>query len=84
MGAMDVQLESTAVQHGQAKINVEEHALVSLLSDEKYATEKTEDVDSDDYEKLEEGIMQYGYVFFFFVLWLGVLDKHLKCQQVCA
>lgn len=66
MGAMDVQLESTAVQHGQAKINVEEHALVSLLSDEKYATEKTEDVDPDDYEKLEEGIMQYGYVFFFF------------------
>lgn len=65
MGAMDVQLESTAVQHGQAKINVEEHALVSLLSDEKYATEKTEDVDPDDYEKLEEGIMQYGYVFFF-------------------
>ncbi|EEC71394.1 hypothetical protein OsI_03534 [Oryza sativa Indica Group] len=58
---MDVQLESTAVQHGQAKINVEEHALVSLLSDEKYATEKTEDVDPDDYEKLEEGIMQCAH-----------------------
>uniref|UniRef100_A0A0D9V503 CHY-type domain-containing protein n=1 Tax=Leersia perrieri TaxID=77586 RepID=A0A0D9V503_9ORYZ len=60
MGAMDLQFESTAVQHGQAKLNVEEHALVSLLSDENYTAEKIEDVDSDDYERLEKGIMQYG------------------------
>ncbi|KAL5227385.1 hypothetical protein ABZP36_015650 [Zizania latifolia] len=60
MGTMDLQLDSTAVQHGQAKLNVEENTQVTLLSDENYIVEKIDDMDPDDYERLENGIMQYG------------------------
>jgi hypothetical protein len=51
------------------------------LSDEKYATEKTEDVDPDDYEKLEEGIMQYGYVFFFLFSGYAFLISSLSANK---
>ena len=62
MGALDLHLEFASAQHGQAKLNVEEYAKGSLLSDGNYNTEKINGSNPDDYEK---GIMQYGYVFHF-------------------
>ena len=62
MGALDLHLEFASAQHGQAKLNVEEYAKGSLLSDGNYNTEKINGSNPDDYEK---GIMQHGYVFHF-------------------
>ena len=63
MGALDLHLESASAQHGQAKLNVEEYAKGSLESGGNYKKEKINGSDSDDFEKFEKGIMQYGYAF---------------------
>lgn len=60
MGALDLHPEFASAQHGQAKLNVEEYAKGSLLSDGNYNTEKINGSNPDDYEKFEKGIMQYG------------------------
>nr|CAB3474089.1 unnamed protein product [Digitaria exilis] len=64
MGALDLHLSSASTQHGQAKLNVEEYDKGSLLSGGNYQKENINDSNLDDYEKFEEGIMQYGYVFY--------------------
>jgi RING finger/CHY zinc finger protein 1 len=55
MGALDLRIESADAQDGQAKLNVEGYAPGSLLSDGNYSN-------PDDCERLEKGIMQYGYI----------------------
>lgn len=64
MGALDLHPESGSARHGQAKPNVEEYDKGSLMSGGNYQKEKINDSNLDDHEKFEEGIMQYGYVFF--------------------
>ncbi|CAO2183052.1 unnamed protein product [Urochloa humidicola] len=60
MGALDLHLESAAAQHGQAKLNVEEHAKGCLLTGGNYIKEKIDGSNPDDYETFEKGKMQYG------------------------
>ncbi|WVZ69042.1 hypothetical protein U9M48_017894 [Paspalum notatum var. saurae] len=60
MGALDLHHELAFTQQGQAKLNVEECAKGSLLSDGNYNTEKIDGSNHDDSEKFERGIMQYG------------------------
>lgn len=67
MGALDLHLEFGSAQHGPVKLNVEEYAKGSLLSDGYHNTEKINGSDPDDYEKFEKGIMQYGYVSYLLV-----------------
>jgi RING finger and CHY zinc finger domain-containing protein 1 len=55
MGALDLSAESAAAQHGHAKLNVEGYAPGLLLSDGDCSN-------PDDYERVQKGIMQYGYV----------------------
>jgi hypothetical protein len=55
MGALDLSAESAAAQHGHAKLNVEGYAPGLLISDGDCSN-------PDDYERVEKGIMQYGYV----------------------
>nr|CAB3478134.1 unnamed protein product [Digitaria exilis] len=74
MGALDLHLYSASAQHGQAKLNVEEYDKGSLLSGGNYQKENINDSNLDDYEKFEEGIMQYG----------GMNFHAMKCSRSYA
>ncbi|KAL6614604.1 hypothetical protein ACP70R_036874 [Stipagrostis hirtigluma subsp. patula] len=60
MGALDLRLDSTAAQHGQAKLVMEGNAQGSVLSDGNCTPKKIDGSNPDDFERLEKGIMQYG------------------------
>jgi RING finger/CHY zinc finger protein 1 len=58
MGA--VQLESVSAPHAQAKLNVEVFSQGPLVDGKD--TSRINGSSPDDYERLEKGFMQYGYV----------------------
>jgi len=58
MGA--VQLESAVAQHAQAKLNMEVFPQGPLVDGKD--TARINGSSLDDYERLEKGLMQYGYV----------------------
>ena len=67
MGA--VQLESVVAQHAQAKLNMEILPQVPLVDGKD--TARINGSSPDDYERSEKGLMQYGYVHLFAVIYIS-------------